>query len=130
MATLLHALLRSAPVARARMNPAWREQCWGIAALAVAAVGLNGLTTGDHLFKTMISEPYWAVAGVDLSLLVSAGIAIWAARALARRERAGARVEPGATFDDALDDTLDEGDAAPEPRSGSALPSTARVQHG
>ena len=35
---LLHALVRSAPVAQARMNPAWREQCWGIAVLAVAAV--------------------------------------------------------------------------------------------
>jgi uncharacterized iron-regulated membrane protein len=85
--TLVHALVRSAPVAQARMNPAWREQCWGIAVLAVTAVGLNWLTTGDHLIKTMISEPYWAVAGVDLSLLVSAGIAIWSARKLARREQ-------------------------------------------
>jgi len=84
---LLHALMRSAPVAQARMNPAWREQCWGIAALAVAAVGLNWLTTGDHLFKTMIGEPYWAVAGVDLSLLVTTGIAVWSARKLAQRKQ-------------------------------------------
>lgn len=87
---LLHALVRSGPVAQARMNPAWREQCWGIAVLAVAAVGLNWLTTGDHLIETMIGEPYWAVAGVDLSLLTSAGIAAWAARRLARWEQAPA----------------------------------------
>ncbi|MBK7463625.1 MAG: PepSY domain-containing protein [Betaproteobacteria bacterium] len=84
---LLHALVRSAPVAQARMNPAWREQCWGIAVLAVAAVGLNWLTTGDHLFKTMFADPYWAVAGVDLSLLVTAGLAVWSARKLAQREQ-------------------------------------------
>ncbi|WP_211091421.1 PepSY-associated TM helix domain-containing protein [Pseudothauera rhizosphaerae] len=87
MLALAHALWRSAPVARARMNPAWREQCWGIAVLAVSAVGLNWLTTGDHLIKTMSGEPYWAVAGVDLSLLATAGIAAWSARKLARREQ-------------------------------------------
>lgn len=87
ISTLLHALARSAPVAQARMNPAWREQCWGIAVLAVAAVGLNWLTTGDHLLKTMIGEPYWAVAGVDLSLLATAGLAVWSARNLAQREQ-------------------------------------------
>lgn len=88
---LLHALVRSAPVAQARLNPAWREQCWALAALALAAVGLNWATTGDHLVKTMFTETYWAVAGVDLSLLASAGIAVWAARQLALRERHGAR---------------------------------------
>ncbi|MDX5410677.1 MAG: PepSY domain-containing protein [Thauera sp.] len=86
---MLHALLRSAPVAQARMNPAWREQCWAIAALGVLAVALNWITTGDHLAKTMFADPYWAVAGVDLSLLVTAGVAAWAARRLARRERVG-----------------------------------------
>jgi uncharacterized iron-regulated membrane protein len=84
---MLHAFVRSAPVAQARMNPAWREQCWGIAMLALSAVVLNWLSTGDHLFKTMVREPYWAVAGVDLSLLVSAGIAVWTARKLTRREQ-------------------------------------------
>jgi hypothetical protein len=69
------------------MNPAWREQCWAVAALAVAAVGLNWLTTGDHLIKTVFTHPYWAVAGVDLSLLASAGIAVGVARRLAQRER-------------------------------------------
>ncbi|MCU0764118.1 MAG: PepSY domain-containing protein, partial [Hydrogenophaga sp.] len=84
---LAHALVRSAPVAQGRMNPAWREQCWAIAALAVAAVVLNAITTGDHLVKTVFTETYWAVAGVDLSLLAGAAIAGWAARQLARRER-------------------------------------------
>jgi uncharacterized iron-regulated membrane protein len=86
---LVHALVRSAPVAQARINPAWREQCRSIAVLAVAAVGLNWLTTGDHLLKTLIGDPYWAVAGVDLSLLASAALATWAARRLAQRARAG-----------------------------------------
>lgn len=85
---MLHAFVRSAPVAQARLNPAWREQCWTIAALALAAVLLNGLTTGDHLVKTVFTDTYWAVAGVDLSLLVSAGIAVAVARLLARREQA------------------------------------------
>lgn len=85
--SLLHAFARSGPVAQARLNPAWREQCWAIAALAVAAVALNAITTGDHLIKTVFTETYWAVAGVDLSLLASAGVAVWAARQLALRER-------------------------------------------
>ncbi len=84
---MLHAFVRSGPVAQARMNPAWREQCWALAALAVAAVALNALTTGDHLVKTVFTDTYWPVAGVDLSLLATALIAIWAARTLALRER-------------------------------------------
>lgn len=84
---LLHAIWRGAAVNRAAINPAWREQCWSIAALAVAAVALNGLTTGDHLLKTIFTKSYWPVAGMDLSLLVTAGIAILAARQLRRRER-------------------------------------------
>ncbi|PLK49441.1 PepSY domain-containing protein [Uliginosibacterium sp. TH139] len=83
----VHAALRGAPVAQARINPAWREQCWAIAALALAAVLLNWLSTGDHLLQTIILEPYWAVAGVDLSLLAAAGLATLAARRLARREQ-------------------------------------------
>lgn len=85
---MLHAFVRSAPVAQAQMNPAWREQCWGITVLALAAVALNWLSTGDHLFKTVVGEPYWAVAGVDLSLLASAGITVWVARKLAQRDQA------------------------------------------
>ncbi|MFT3811941.1 MAG: PepSY-associated TM helix domain-containing protein [Acidovorax sp.] len=78
----LHAVLRV--WRRGGYLRAWREQCWLIAVLALAAVGLNWLTTGDHLVKTVFLEPYWPVAGTDLSLLAGAGIAIWAARKLAR----------------------------------------------
>jgi hypothetical protein len=87
---MAHAFVRSAPVAQGCVNPAWREQCWAVAALAVAAVGLNWATTGDHLVKTVFTETYWAVAGVDLSLLASAGIAVGVARRLAQRERPAA----------------------------------------
>ena len=87
--TFVHAAWRSAPVARARFNPAWREQCWAVAGLAIAAVLLNWITTGDHLIKTVVTDTYWPVAGVDLSLLATAGLAIVAARQLARRERVG-----------------------------------------
>lgn len=81
-----HAAWRSAPVAEARLAPAWREQCWAIAVLAVAAVALNWITTGDHLGKTL-AEAYWPVAGFDLALLASAGLAVLAALRLRRRER-------------------------------------------
>jgi hypothetical protein len=96
---LLHALLRSAPVTQARLSPAWREQCWAIAALAVAAVVLNAVTTGDHLLRTVFIDTDWAVAGVDLSLLATAAVAAWTARRLAQREPAAAllaaRRQPG-----------------------------------
>lgn len=96
---MLHAFVRSSPVALARMNPAWQEQCWAVAGLAVGAVVLNALTTGDHLVKTVFTNTYWPVAGVDLSLLATAGIAVWAARKLALRERRvvmGAPTQPTA----------------------------------
>ncbi|HSW25301.1 MAG TPA: PepSY-associated TM helix domain-containing protein, partial [Burkholderiaceae bacterium] len=86
--TFVHAAWRSAPVLRARVAPAWREQCWAIVVLAVAAVLLNWATTGDHLAKT-IGQGYWPVAGLDLSLLAAATLAALAARRLQRRERAG-----------------------------------------
>ncbi|WP_288253654.1 PepSY-associated TM helix domain-containing protein [uncultured Hydrogenophaga sp.] len=89
-----HAFWRSAPVAQARPSPAWREQCWAIAALCPLAVLLNWATTGDHLGKTLFS--YWPVAGVDLALLATAGLAAWAARRLARRERAALATAPAA----------------------------------
>jgi len=82
---MAHAFWRSAPVAQGRLNPAWREQCWAVAAMAVTAVLLNWVTTGDHLLKTL-GELYWPVAGVDLSLLVTVSLAVWAARKLKLRE--------------------------------------------
>jgi len=90
---LVHAGLRSAPVAQGRANPAWREQCWAITVLAIGAVALNWITTGDHLLKTL-SAGYWPVAGVDLFLLFGATIAMVAARRLAVRATASqARIE-------------------------------------
>jgi hypothetical protein len=89
LATLLHAAWRSAPVARGRFSPAWREQCWAFAALAAAAPVLNWNTTGDHLLKT-IGERYWPVAGFDLALLATAALTAFAARRLRRAEHAPA----------------------------------------
>ena len=77
----VHAGWRSAPVARGLPNPAWREQCRVIAGLALAAVGLNWITTGDHLLRTLAAG-YWPVAGVDLALLAVALVALLAARRL------------------------------------------------
>ena len=86
LVALGHAFWRTAPVAQARIAPAWREQCVGVAALAVLAVLLNWATTGDHLLKTL-GQGYWPVAGLDLALLASAAIALFAARRLRRREQ-------------------------------------------
>ncbi|WP_311220724.1 MULTISPECIES: PepSY-associated TM helix domain-containing protein [unclassified Acidovorax] len=93
----LHGIWRTAPVAQARMAPAWHEQCWAIAVLAVAAVLLNWVTTGDHLLRT-IGAGYWPVAGLDLAILTSAAIAVLAARRLKRRADAAPLTDsrPGA----------------------------------
>ncbi|MDZ5461580.1 PepSY-associated TM helix domain-containing protein [Azohydromonas lata] len=85
---MAHAFARSAPVAQGRINPAWREQSWAVAAMALLAVGLNWVTTGDHLLKTL-GEGYWPVAGVDLFLLTGAALAVLAARRLKRSLQAG-----------------------------------------
>lgn len=92
---MAHAFWRSTPVAQCRMAPAWREQSWAIAAMAVAAV-LNWVTTGDHLLKTL-GAGYWPVAGVDLFILTGAALAVVAARKLGRR----ARVVPAARIAEA-----------------------------
>ncbi|KRA53941.1 peptidase [Pseudoxanthomonas sp. Root65] len=81
---MLHAAWRSAPVARGLANPAWREQCAMIGLLALAAVLLNWITTGDHLLRT-IGAGYWPVAGVDLTLLAGGVVAALTARRLKRR---------------------------------------------
>jgi hypothetical protein len=94
--SFLHAYIRSAPVALGLFNPAWREQCWGVVVLSISAVLLNWATTGDHLLKTIFTDTYWPVAGVDLSLLACAVVSGWAALKLAQRER-GASVLPEKT---------------------------------
>ncbi|MGQ0621612.1 MAG: PepSY-associated TM helix domain-containing protein [Panacagrimonas sp.] len=96
-----HAAWRTAPVAQARLALAWSEQAWVIAALAVLAVLLNTVTTGDHLLRT-ISTGYWPVAGVDLTLLAGAAVAVMAARRLARAERGLSSVSSADTEDETL----------------------------
>ena len=49
------------------------------------------LTTGDHLFHTL-AIGYWPVAGFDLTLLVTAALALVAARRLGRQGDARVRV--------------------------------------
>ena len=78
--SFLHAIWRSAAVALAKTNPAWREQTVLIALLGVVAVIANWISTGDHLIKTIFTDPYWAVAGVDLSLLAGSLIALLAVK--------------------------------------------------
>ncbi len=89
-----HAIWRTAPMAEGRMSPAWAEQCWAAAVLAVAAVLLNWVTTGDHLLRT-IGNGYWPVAGVDLSLLAASALAVVAARRLRRREAGATALAAG-----------------------------------
>lgn len=80
----VHAFWRTAPVLQARIAPAWSEQCVAAAVLAVLAVILNWITTGDHLLRT-VGNGYWPVAGVDLTLLGGAALAVVAARRLQQR---------------------------------------------
>jgi hypothetical protein len=85
LGALLHALVRGAPVERAQISPAWREQAWVFASLAFGAAIANGVSTGDWLWQT-IAARNWPVAGLDLALLAAGSIAILAARTLRRRE--------------------------------------------
>jgi hypothetical protein len=87
LASLLHAVIRSRPAADGGASPAWGDQCWAAAGLAVAAVLANWITTGDHLLAT-VGEGYWPVAGVDLVLLTGAGAAAWTAYRLGRKAAA------------------------------------------
>ncbi len=86
LAALIHAAWRSAPVQSAMTSPAWREQCWALVVLCIAAPVLNWITTGDHLLRTL-SEGYWPVAGFDLALLLTAATAFYAARRLRDTQR-------------------------------------------
>lgn len=57
---------------------AWSHQCWTIAAVALAAVILNAVTTGHHPIAATIAG-LWPIAVMDLLLLASAVLAGWAA---------------------------------------------------
>jgi uncharacterized iron-regulated membrane protein len=89
----LHAVVRTAPVLRGSVAPAWREQCYAIATFALIAVLSNWVTTGDHLVRTL-SRMYWPVAGFDLALLAVSGVALLAAQRLMRREPSALTPEP------------------------------------
>ncbi|HYD05647.1 MAG TPA: PepSY-associated TM helix domain-containing protein [Reyranella sp.] len=77
LATFAHAWARS--------GGAWREQCWIIATLALAAVLSNWLTTGDHLGRSLWRRHLWPVAGMDTMLFVGSAAAALAASRLGRR---------------------------------------------
>jgi hypothetical protein len=83
LASFVHAAVRPAQPATQPTRRAWREQCAAIAVLAVTAVVLNGITTGDHLFQTL-AQGYWPVAGMDLMLLAAAALATACWRRLGR----------------------------------------------
>lgn len=93
LSALVHAMWRHAdPMSKPARN-AWKEQCWVIAGLAVLAVVLNAVTTGDHIFRTL-GRGDWQVAGIDLALLLMAASFAWAARRITRSSRGDGRM-PG-----------------------------------
>jgi len=69
-----------------RISAAWHQQLFLMAALSFLCVLLNGLTTGDHLIKTLFWSPDMAVAGVDLVMLVMALIGVKAGLKLRNRQ--------------------------------------------
>ncbi|HEU4457588.1 MAG TPA: PepSY-associated TM helix domain-containing protein [Methylibium sp.] len=83
IATLLHALVVAFVDGRTPARRHWAQQCAAVALLALAAVVLNAATTGDHLLKTLGSG-MGAVAGVDLGLLATAGLAACVVQRLRR----------------------------------------------
>jgi hypothetical protein len=115
---LIHAGWRSAPVAKAMSNPAWREQSLAIVVLAVTAVILNWITTGDNLIKTIFTDTYWAVAGVDLSLLATAAIALWAARKLKQRAQLPADANSRRVLHEQVEPVVLSPDMAAEVKNG------------
>lgn len=64
-----------------RKRKAWFDQSLILAGLCSIAPVLNWTVTGDHLLRTIVTGQ-WAIAGVDLMLLGSAGVALYAARRL------------------------------------------------
>lgn len=88
IATLFHAGLRSRVAMAEGLSPAWAEQTWLVAILAVSAALANWITTGDHLLQT-VAAGYWPVAGIDIVLIATAIAAGYTAfRLQPRRKRA------------------------------------------
>ncbi|WP_147112414.1 PepSY domain-containing protein [Tateyamaria sp. syn59] len=64
-----------------RKKKAWFDQAVLIAFLCFGAAVANWITTGDHLILT-VSTGHWAIAGIDLSLLVCCAVSAYAAHRL------------------------------------------------
>lgn len=84
IALLLHAAWRSVGTPMSRR--AWFEQAGALMVLALLAVALNALTTGDHLLRTL-SRGYWPIACADLVLLLTAFISFVVLRRQARKQK-------------------------------------------
>lgn len=85
IASLAHPLWRALQKSgRSELHTAWREQAWASVVLALAAMALNALITGDHPLAALGSRNF-AIAGVDLVLLATAALSLVAARRLERR---------------------------------------------
>lgn len=78
LATFAHAWLRP--------RRAWAEQSWMIAVLAIAAVVLNWISTGDHLGRSLTLGHLGAIGGMDLVLLAGASVATLTALKLEHRK--------------------------------------------
>jgi uncharacterized iron-regulated membrane protein len=72
-----------------RPRQAWREQWRAVAVLAVVAVALNGITTGDHLLRSLSNRHLWPVGGMDVLLLLGALAAALIVRRLGHRHGSG-----------------------------------------
>ncbi|HDZ57429.1 MAG TPA: PepSY domain-containing protein [Pseudomonas xinjiangensis] len=83
---LMHGAIRS--------KQAWGDQLWAIVAFACSAVALNWLSTGDHLLRSL-NAGMWAVAGMDLMLLVLAGMSALVARRISQAEPQTPRLRQG-----------------------------------
>ena len=74
----LHALLSVLRDRTGGYLKAWAQQCWFIAVVAVFAVILNWVSTGEHLIETVFTNTYWPVAATDSVLLLVAVCTGWA----------------------------------------------------
>ena len=67
--TLLHAFLR-----HKTSILGWAEQCLLVALLGASAVCANAFSTGDHILRSL-ADGHYAVAGMDILLILSSAIA-------------------------------------------------------
>jgi uncharacterized iron-regulated membrane protein len=94
---LCHALVCAFPLrSGGDLRMAWRGQAWTCAVLALCAMLLNAVVTGDNLLHS-IGQGRLAVAGTDLVLLATAALALAAGRRLKSPSSAtqAAPVSPG-----------------------------------